>query len=391
MTTMLSSGALARMNRDRVVAVGGSRDLVFVATKLPNVVYCCGYRSMAYDTNPGHRMAVVFDCDEMILVGPTADFWGAAECSARPFIYMGYGRFFFDDAAELTNGDTRFETFSDFDEALAAAIARLSGGKTRLAFDADPEAFASASTLPAFALINAERIFRTARSVKSAAEIDLLRNATVLTERALSLSLANARAGVSEADVAADITAAMIREGVRPGFVVVTSGPRAALADAYATRRILHPGDIVRIDVGGTIEGYWSDTACSAVVGEPSGEIVSVSAALLAGQAVAMEQVLPGKQTAEIFHATVAETRAAGLPQYRRHHVGHGLGVDSHEYPTIGPDRSEALVPGMVINVETPYYRPGWGGIMYEDTLIVGEDAAERLTALDNRLIILPA
>lgn len=391
MTTRLAPGALACMKRDRVVAIGGGRDLVFVATKLSNVVYCSGYRSMAYDTDPGHRMAVVFDCDEMILVGPVADFWGAAEFSARPFIYMGYGRFFFDDAAELTDGDIRFEPFSDFDAALAAAIDRLSGGKKRVAFDADPTAFASASTLPALALTNAGRIFRRARSVKSAAEIGLLRNATKLTEQALSLSLANARAGVSEADVAADITAAMIREGVRPGFVVVTSGPRAALADAYATRRILHPGDIVRIDMGGTVEGYWSDTACTAVVGEPSEEIVSVSAALLAGQAVALEQVLAGKQTAEIFHATVDATRAAGLPQFRRHHVGHGLGLDSHEFPTIGPDRSEPLVPGMVINVETPYYRPGWGGIMYEDTLIVEQNGAERLTTLDNRLVILPA
>jgi Xaa-Pro aminopeptidase len=127
------------------------------------------------------------------------------------------------------------------------------------------------------------------------------------------------------------------------------------------------------------------------VVGEPSEEIEKVSAALLAGQAVALERVLPGSHAAEIFHATMSAVCAAGLPQYRRHHVGHGLGLAPHEFPTIGPDQSEPLIPGMVVNVETPYYRPGWGGIMYEDTLVVGEGGAERLTTLDNRLIILPA
>ncbi|WP_376743274.1 M24 family metallopeptidase [Ensifer canadensis] len=388
---MLPPAVIARMNRDRVVALGGAGDLLFVATRLPNVVYCSGYRSTAYDTDPDHRMAVVFDSDNMILVGPVADFWGASECAARPFIYMGYRRFFFDHTEALMDGEIRFEQYSDFDSALEAAIAGLSDGKTRVAFDADPTASGFASLLPSLGQKDADRIFRTARSVKSAAEIGLLRSATEITEQALSLSLAHARAGVTEADVAADVTAAMIRNGMRPGFVVVTSGPRAALADAYVTRRILHPGDIVRIDVGGTIEGYWSDTACSAVVGEPSDEIEKVGAALLAGQAVALEQVFPGNQTAEIFNATVAAVRAGGLPQYRRHHVGHGLGLDSHEFPTIGPDHSESLVQGMVINVETPYYRPGWGGIMFEDTLIVGESGVERLTMLDNRLIILPA
>ncbi|PTM89116.1 M24 family metallopeptidase [Mycoplana dimorpha] len=388
--SMLPPGVLARMNRDRVVALGGTRDLLYVAAKLPNVVYCSGYRSSAYDTDPDHRMAVVFDSENMVVVGPVADLWGAAECASKPFIYMGYRRFFFDHTEALIDGETRFEQYSSFDSALNAAIARLSDGKTRIAFDTDPTAFDLASTLPLLSQEDADRVFRTARSVKSAAEISLLRSATEITEQALSTSLANARSGVSEADVAADITASMIRNGIRPGFVVVTSGPRAALADAYASRRILRPGDVVRIDIGGTFGGYWSDTACTAVVGEPSDEIEKVSAALLAGQAVALGRVLPGSQTAEIFHATISAVCAAGLPQYRRHHVGHGLGLAPHEFPTIGPDKSERLVPGMVINVETPYYRPGWGGIMYEDTLVVGEGGAKRLTTLDNRLIILP-
>ncbi|TIP76706.1 MAG: aminopeptidase P family protein, partial [Mesorhizobium sp.] len=79
----------------------------------------------------------------------------------------------------------------------------------------------------------------------------------------------------------------------------------------------------------------------------------------------------------------------AGLPDYRRHHVGHGLGIESHEYPTIGPSAGICLEAGMVINLETPYYRPMWGGVMIEDTLLITDDDAEPLTELDRGMFII--
>ncbi|MBL8581804.1 MAG: aminopeptidase P family protein, partial [Rhizobiaceae bacterium] len=143
--------------------------------------------------------------------------------------------------------------------------------------------------------------------------------------------------------------------------------------------------------VGGLLNGYWSDIAATAVVGEPSPEMRAVAAAIAAGQRAALGMIRPGMMTDAIFDATVAAVRAAGLPQYQRHHVGHGLGLDSHEFPTIGPSNPTRLEPGMVINVEPPYYRPGWGGLMYEATLLVTETGAESLTSLAPELISLPA
>lgn len=196
---------------------------------------------------------------------------------------------------------------------------------------------------------------------------------------------------MTELDLAACISADMIRAGLRPGFVVVTSGPRSAFADAHAAPRRLATGDLVRLDIGGTLGGYWSDTARTAVVGEPDAELRAVSAALAAGQEAGLSLVRPGVTSDAIFHGAVDAVRRAGLAAYRRHHVGHGLGLESHEFPTLGPTSPTPLEPGMVINVETPYYRPGWGGLMAEDTLLVTESGGERFTRLGTDLIILPA
>ncbi|MDQ0512985.1 M24 family metallopeptidase [Ancylobacter amanitiformis] len=390
----INLASLARRHRARVLALAGEERLM-VATSPPNVVYCSGYRSMGYDTDPAQRMAAVFTNDEWILVGPTADLWAAQEASGHPVAqyglrYFAYRTFFFDDAEAREATATRVISFATYEEALAAAIAALAGARRALAIEGPPPA-----TLPADLAVlppeNTAALFRRARMIKDADEIALLRYATRETENALAAALAQARAGVSELDLAAEISAWMIRAGIRPGFIAVTSGPRAAFADAHAAPRRLTPGDLLRIDIGGSLQGYWSDTARSAVVGEPSAEICGVDTAIVAGQRAALALVGPGVRSDALFHATVEAVRAAGLPHYRRHHVGHGLGLDSHEYPTLGPAEPVALEPGMVINVETPYYRPGWGGLMYEDTLVITEDGTDRLTTLDAGLLILPA
>src|SRR5690349_11689969 len=92
---MTDLAALARAHRLRVHDLVGTADAVVVATSPAAVVYCGGYRSMGYDTDPGLRMAVVFDCENWILVGPTADAWAASETGGGNLRYYGYRTFFF--------------------------------------------------------------------------------------------------------------------------------------------------------------------------------------------------------------------------------------------------------------------------------------------------------
>ena len=75
----------------------------------------------------------------------------------------------------------------------------------------------------------------------------------------------------------------------------------------------------------------------------------------------------------EIFEAAVAATRAAGLPDYARSHCGHGIGLEGYDVPSIAPGVSDTIEKNMVLCIETPYYRIGWGGVQVENTVAVTE------------------
>ncbi len=372
---------LARRNRRKLIDLFGAADRLIVATTPEHVFYCSGYRSMSYDTDPSTRMAVVFDAEHGILIGHKADHWAAVEAMGDALEYFAYGTFFFDERDR-----TPAAAFKSFDEALLAAIRQFSGGRHGIFYDR-----ASDDLLKVLTGTDGAAVFRRARAVKNALEIDLMHEASALTERALARALAEAKAGMTEADLTAIISSEMIKEGAQPGFVVVTSGERSALADAYSTTRRLRGHDIVRIDVGCRLSGYWSDTARSAFVGEPRRDALTAFTATAAGQDVGRKLVRPGVSTDVVFRETVATVRASGLPDYQRHHVGHGLGLESHEYPTISATNNVILEPGMVFCIEAPYYRPGWGGVMTEDTMVVTAEGADFFTHLSRDPIIIAA
>jgi len=380
--------AMARHHRLKLVHLLGADDAVIVATTMPSVVYSSGYRSTGYDANSAQAMAVVFDANRHIIVGPTVDLWGAREHAGSELTYYGYGTFFFDDAEALTHSATEFVAFGSYPDALEAAIATLAGGMRRLALEGGGGSIAGLYAMPSE---DVALHFRTARALKDDYELALLRHATAVTDAALSSALAHARAGVSELDLAAILSSEMIRHGVQPGFLVVTAGPRSAFSDVNASARRLEPGDLVRFDIGGTVAGYWSDTACTANVGEPDRTVRNINAALVASHLAAFESIKPHVPANEVFETALAVAHREGLSRLRRHHVGHGLGLQSHEYPTLSAHNTALLEPGMVVNVEVPYYRPGWGGIMYEDTMLITESGVERFTTRDAGLIILPA
>ena len=170
--------------------------------------------------------------------------------------------------------------------------------------------------------------------------------------------------------------------------MVVTSGHRSALSDAYASERILRPGDLVRFDIGCVYQGYWSDIARTAVVGSPSARQASYYAALRAGLAAEVDRVRPGMTAGELFDIAVNTVRAGGLTHYQRHHVGHAIGLSVYERPVITPDATTILQPGMVFCLETPYYELGWGGMMLEDTGVLTDTGFELFTSIDRDLVV---
>jgi Xaa-Pro aminopeptidase len=227
---------------------------------------------------------------------------------------------------------------------------------------------------------------RSVRAVKLPGEIDRLSEAARLAEEGIAAAMESARPGASEQDLAAIVAATMSARGGMPRFVVVTAGERSALSDARATARPLRPGDLVRFDVGCTVDGYWSDVGRTAVVGGPDRRQADRYEAILAGEDAQLAVIRPGVSAGELFDVAVGAVEGAGLRPYRRHHCGHGIGLAVYEPPIVSPGEDTVVVPGMVLCLETPFYELGWGGMMVEDTVLVTGEGHRRLTASDRAL-----
>jgi Xaa-Pro aminopeptidase len=220
--------------------------------------------------------------------------------------------------------------------------------------------------------------------------VELLRRAATLAEQGIQAAFAAAAPGATERELASVVAATMAAGGGEPRFVVVTAGARSALSDARPTDLALTPGDLLRLDVGCTVDGYWSDTARTAVLGDPDDLQSRRYAALLAGEQRQLESARPGVRACELFRVAVDAVEAAGIRPYRRHHCGHAIGGEVYERPIVAPATDDVLRKGMVLCVETPFYELGWGGMMVEDTIAVTEQGVDLLTTADRSLRVIP-
>ena len=382
----------AASRRSRLFTLAGEDVDCILVTTPENIFYVTGYWSMAHDTDRVHPMAALVWRDGVHLVCPASDFGAAMEVMADPAAFSLYGRCHLEVAPESDALSPVRDRFPDFHSALDAALERFAGGATSFLLEAEeahalPDRLAAA--FPNHRFSDGAAALQRARAVKLPCEVGRLRNAAAAAEAAIAAAFADARQGMSEWDMAATITHEIVkREGV-PGFVVVTSGPRAALADAYPSKRRIEAGDLVRVDVGCAVDGYWADTARTASMGEPSARDQALYRMISDGEAAQLNTIRSGMQACEAYQIAIDAVREAGLPAYRRHHCGHGLGIACHEYPTLSPDEQTVLEPGMVLCVETPLYQLRQGGMMVEDTLVVETDGVTLLTELDRGLWVL--
>ncbi|HUL02890.1 MAG TPA: M24 family metallopeptidase, partial [Gemmatimonadales bacterium] len=179
------------------------------------------------------------------------------------------------------------------------------------------------------------------------------------------------------------------RRGAQPFFTVVTMGHRAALADVYASDAALKPGDLIRFDLGCVYQGYRSDISRTAVLGTPTEKQLRYYNAARDGEKAAIAAMKPGVAVNQIFETAMRVTRANGMPHYERHHVGHGIGLEPYDPPTINAAAAMPLEPGMVFCVETPYYEHGWGGVQVEDAVEITATGVRKLTQSSQELAIL--
>ena len=214
----------------------------------------------------------------------------------------------------------------------------------------------------------------------------LLSASADICDRAIERGFASACEGMTETEMAREIDMAFTQAGARHYFITISFGKKSANMP-YPSDNTLKQGDLIRFDGGCIYENYYSDLARCAVLGEPTEKQERYYNAVLAGEKAAYSLIRPGAEVRSMFKAAVEEIRKQGIPHYNRHHVGHGVGQEAYEPPLVSPVDFK-LEEGMVLNIETPYYELGFGGVQVEDTFLVTEDGYENLSSGERELAV---
>ena len=243
--------------------------------------------------------------------------------------------------------------------------------------------------LPKAEFKGAYTIFRELRIIKSNEEIRRIKKAVKALEEALLRTYENVREGITELELVREFKVELIRKGAECLFAEMGAGVRSGFPTFYQTEYKIKKGDVIHFDVGATVEGYCSDMARNAVLGKPSVKQKRVHEAQLVAQQKVFEAIRPGVMALELFNIAQEAVRKAGYPEYRRHQMGHGIGLGLHEDPHISPTNDRALEPGMVLCIEVPYYIANFGGFNLEDVVLVTEDGYESISTIDRGLYVL--
>jgi Xaa-Pro aminopeptidase len=387
LVTQLKALAGERIEVVRRAMEAGGYDLLVVASP-ENVLYATGFESMGATINRRYNYAALVTKDEVLMVVPAADFAPAIDAGIMPDRVYTFGKFFFSGATPSAHLEVRSDTFEG---ALRQALGRLNPASALA-----ERAYLSGAALSLLAtgggeVADAAPWMLALRGRKLPLEIELLRHATRMTERAIEAGIAAAAIGVTDKEVASVVASHMALAGGLPRNVTVVGGLRSALADAMSTERRLEPGDLLRFDVGCSFYGYKSDMARTAVIGEPTRLQAKRYDALLHGLHVAIEKARVGARASDIFEAGVRAVEERGLRPYRRQHLGHAIGMAVYENPVVTPESGDVLRPDSTFCLETPYYEPGWGGMMVEDTGLVTEGGFELFSTIDRSLRIVSA
>jgi Xaa-Pro aminopeptidase len=220
------------------------------------------------------------------------------------------------------------------------------------------------------------------RMIKDETELNYMRRAAALTSEGMKAAIQTVKAGLREFEVAAEIEYAMRRRG--SGGIAfdttVASGVRSAYPHGGCTDRKIRKGDFVVLDIGAKYQNYRSDLTRTLTVGEPSSKQQRVYRVVKEAQEKAFQNVRAGVKACNVDTVARELIENEGYGEYFVHSLGHGVGLEIHESPTLGPESKDKLRAGNVVTVEPGIYIVDFGGVRIEDTVLVRKGRAEKLT-----------
>lgn len=234
-------------------------------------------------------------------------------------------------------------------------------------------------------------VVEQARTIKSRAEVARIAAAAAIADDALGRLTRTSVVGRTESEVAWRLERWMREAGSAelPFSIIVASGPRSAMPHGTAGARVIRAGDLVVVDLGARVSGYASDITRTFAAGGVSRRKQEIYRIVREAQEQALGALRGGERCSELDRVARDYISSKGFGGAFGHALGHGVGLEPHEAPTLSSRSRETLAAGMVVTVEPGVYIEGVGGVRIEDTVAVTKSGYRRLTGFSHELISL--
>lgn len=343
---------------------------VAMVTSPTNIYYFTGFFS-----NPNERfMSLVIDsrAADISLYVPSLEFTHASEASAVPTVIP------------VSDTDNPYELLQAY---LGVQVLSLGVEKKVLTLFQSEKLM---ECFPKVRYISIEEYITSLRLKKSPEDIQNVRRAVAVVEKVLQYGVSKVALGITELELTAELEYMMKVSGAdRPAFSsIVLSGPNSSLPHGIPGHRKIEQGDLLLFDLGVYIDGYCSDISRTFVMGQESAEQKRIYEIVREANQRAIAAVIMGEPIGVVDRTARDFIDSQGYGQFFTHRVGHGLGLDVHEAPSIHSQNETLMQPGLLFTVEPGIYIPGVGGIRIEDDIYIGEDGTvEVLTSYPKHLI----
>jgi Xaa-Pro aminopeptidase len=356
-----------------------------VVARRPNVAYLTGFEGLFDQGFSG--MAVVTWRDAALFTDKRYDEQAAAEASGTGWRVVTVG----DDLAADVGAWARAHTASGKAGGRASAGGADRSGSVAIEPDVSHRVFLRLAKAIGGEPVEAEGLVEGLRRTKDDSEIETIREAARVTDKALKRALGLVRPGIPERELAFEVRRALFEEG-SDGVAfepIVASGPNGSKPHAHAGERRLEAGDLVTIDMGARVRGYCADLTRTVALGRVDEERAAAYGAVLAAQKAALAAVRAGMTGRELDAVARRSLAERGLARAFTHGLGHGVGLEVHELPWVGRRGGKRLKEGDVITIEPGAYLPGRFGVRIEDLVVLTRDGVDNLSGSPKELITL--
>ena len=334
----------------------------FLVTRLPNVRYLCGFTG-------SNGQLVLTDSGGLFLTDSR-----------------------YTEQAGHQVPDLNLAQYSgEFGPAFARACAEL--GLRRVGFEASGVTYRTYQDLSrgeAELVPTTDEVERL-RWVKDPFEIRGLEGAQEIADQAFDLIVPTLAEGMTEYEVAFELDMAMRRLGAENISFdsIVAFGENAAEPHHRPTRRPLRRGDVVKMDFGSVVDGFHSDMTRTVALGEPDPRLREIHQIVLRAQQAGIDAVRAGAVGGDVDRSARQVIEEAGFGERYGHSLGHGVGLEVHEGPSLRAGGQDVLPEGAVVTVEPGVYVGGLGGVRIEDMVLVTADGCRVLPRSPRELMVL--